>query len=199
LFQDIIVHPHCLRQIGIYSNDSNEPLSREPTNDWIDLCHRYRADLDEDELARKLLAVKDEDYDVLTHSVLEGIKVATDLVLNNQIKVHEVVPRAGYIISHATRIDLEKLDNENVDSIMNTADVTSRQVSRLYNRRDDVNNGTSYKLPSALKFYGQDVTLNPIIADLSKKADTCMIADYTLRLRKMILKIGGIFMVMILK
>ena len=82
---------------------------------------------------------------------------------------------------------------------MNTADVTSHQASHLYNRRDDVNNGTSSKLTGASRFYGQDVTLNPVMADLSKKAATCMIADYTLHLRKMILKKGGIFMVMILK
>ena len=96
-----------------------------------------------------MLAVRDEDYDVLTHSVLTGIKLVTDLVLSNQSKVHEAAPRAGYIISHATRNYLEKLDNENVDSIMDTADVTSHQVPHLYNRRNNVNNGTSSKLPGA--------------------------------------------------
>ena len=121
---------------------------------------------------------------------MEGIQPARDLVLSNGIRVNTEIPRAGYIIDFATRKALESKKAEAVDledgQGQADTDVIKRQFSRQYERDATTSTANSPAAPS--RFYGRDITLNPVKADLSKKSSTCMIADYTMRVRRMILK-----------
>ena len=129
-------------------------------------------------------------FDVLTHSIMEGIQLARDLVPRNGFRVNTEIPRAGYIIDFAARKALESKKAEAVDledgQGQADTDVIKRRFSREYER--DANNLTANSPTAPSRFYGHDITLNPVKADLSRKSSTCMIANYSMRVRRMILK-----------
>ena len=103
--------------------------------------------------------------------------------MNGHVKVHQQIPRPGYIISQDTRdlLELGRYLTQYDDETAETADVFDRQVIRSYN-----NNlmPQSTPAPVASRFYGADTSLNPVKADLSKKASICMIAHYCMQVRK---------------
>ena len=121
---------------------------------------------------------------------MEGIQLARDLVLSNGVRVNMEIPRAGYIIDFATRKALESKKAETVDledgQGQADTDVIERRFSREYER--DAKTSTAKSPVAPPRFYGHDTTLNLVKADLSRKSLTCMIANYSMRVRRMILK-----------
>ena len=154
LFQDIILPSSCLSELKISPPNLEERLSRIPRHDWVQLCNTEREDPDSrGRLADRVVGIKDHTFDVLTECVLEGIQLVVDPEVNNQIGVGKKIPRAGYIINQATYEQLEE-DNHEQNNEQHTS-----------------------------SFYRDNMTLNPVKADLAKKQTTCMIAGYTWRVR----------------
>jgi hypothetical protein len=73
--QTIIISEDVLLRCGIYSNDPDKRLSREPAFDWKKHCEEDKA-RDKGELAKLLLGIKTEAIGCVSHSALEHINFA---------------------------------------------------------------------------------------------------------------------------
>ena len=73
--------------------------------------------------------------------------------------------------------DVDDVDDEDEESTINDTSTS-----------DTLRHSTSSRPPPANRFYGHDTTLNSVMADLSKKSSTCMIAHNIMRVRRKILK-----------
>ena len=156
---------------------------REPANDWVKCCKKAYHDLEEEDLEKVLVDTKPSDFGILTHCVMEGIQFAWDLEMNEHVKAHQEIPMPGYIISKETGDLLEsgRYLSQYDDETDETADVFDRQIPREYNSHPAP---PSVPTPAASRFYGNNTSLNPVKADLSKKASICMIARYRMQVRK---------------
>ena len=224
LLQDIVLRQPRLLEIGLHiPNDRDKQLCRKPAEDWLELANEAKVELDEEELARKVVGVNDDDIRALSRCVLEDIQLVIDLVVEDGIKVGEDIPRLGYIVSHESRqmlasgkIEvgtdvLDEDDGEDVDEGRNnssTAATTASTNQSTAGRASTPNNNDTADssirhglLGSDIEkdndddvsthrtnpFYGNNITLNPVKADLGKKQTTCAILHYVWSVRKKVL------------
>ena len=94
----------------------------------------YHGNLEGKELADSLVDPTDADFDVLTHSVMEGIQLARDLVPRNGFRVNTEIPRAGYIIDFAARKALESKKAEAVDLEDGQGQADTDVIKRRFSR-----------------------------------------------------------------
>ena len=141
---------------------------------------------------------------------MEGIQYVTELEVQDQIKVGAKVLRVVHFVCHKTRTQLEALDVELEDqSVLDGSTTIEHRLPRSFTPREDgdansigdyitglvhgltpVNTEFTQDDSQAPKsaYYGHDITLNPVKADLSKKETTCMIFDYIWNVRRKIIK-----------
>lgn len=190
LFQDIVIRAARLVEIKLHGNNK---LSRKPSNNWRELCNN-----DDGSLAETIIRVKDSDITLLTHSVMEGIHLAISLQLSGRTVADSRIPRAGYIIDQETREIVESgrgfgvadyTDHEIVNQQMPRFDTPHTDLDPLAtdntnDNNESISNEPSHDTKPASNFYNENMTLNPIKADLSTKRAVYMIAQYAWDLRR---------------
>ena len=60
LFHDIVLCQSQLKQVKVYGDDQEGPLSREVTHDWLEI---FWNDIAESELARRVVGCTESDFD----------------------------------------------------------------------------------------------------------------------------------------
>ena len=70
MFQDIIIRQPQLSELSIHCENVHDRIARAPAHDWLELC---KQDVLDDDLAKDTVGVNDDDFDILSRVVLEGI------------------------------------------------------------------------------------------------------------------------------
>jgi hypothetical protein len=129
IFQDIIIRQPRLKEIKIHCNNIDQQLCRKPKHRWMDLCKH-----DKGTLAQQIVGVKDSDFVILSHAVMEGIRNAINLELTGKFCIGGLIPRAGYIIDQDTmeRVESERGFRNYADDGSN-ASVQEQEIPRMFN------------------------------------------------------------------
>ena len=143
---------------------------------WIQL-----AEEDDGTLATQLATPTAADYEALTRCVCEGIKFAIDQEDRGAFRVGDYILRPGKIIDQHTREKLEREDKMNM-RMESSADSMIREIPRMVIPQNDC------ALNDKSTFYGNDISLNIVNEDLAQKNNTCMIAQYTVNVRRIVVK-----------
>ena len=201
--QIIHVKRSFLEKIRVYSDNPKNSLSRR-TKDWKSMCAKDKTEVGGGSLARKIVQVRTDDKRLLSESIMEGIVISTDDVMNDRIRVGQWLVRTGRVISrdsHAFALrntPLSEMSDTGVEAVLTTEDfsvgginITGHRVPRMgvVEDWDDEPQKTDQPQDVApLSRYGDSVSLSIIKENLATNATVKMIADFAWELRDKQLK-----------